>query len=245
MAPPGSRSPRILVVEDDLDVRKLVAHALGRSGYSTIEAATLEGARRLLQEEDDVDLAIVDLILPDGDGLDLVADLHRERRMPVIALSARRDDGDTVLGLELGADDYIAKPFSPRVLTARVGAVLRRDVRPPNEPEPLVYGHVEIDPARRAVLMRGREVPFTRMEFDLLWALASRSRRACSRAELLRWVWKSPVVVHTSTVTEHVRRVRQKIEAGDDHEWIVTLRGVGYRFDPPPATQPLARANRS
>jgi len=167
------------------------------------------------------------------DGLAFLHHVRQSSEVPVIVLTARTDETDRVVGLELGADDYVVKPFSPRELVARVRSVLRR-ARPAEEHSTLDYGDVSIDARARTVTVSGRQVVFRAREFDLLHFLASSPRQVFSRGQLLNSVWDSTTEFSdVSTVTVHVRRVRQKIEDDPLHpRWIVTVRGVGYRFDP-------------
>lgn len=196
----GGSKPRVLLVEDEIAVSDLVCRALDRSGFDVSPCQALAEARAVLQGGL-FDVAVIDLVLPDGDGLDLVAEVSST--MPTIALTGLRGaEHDRILGFEAGADDYVLKPFSMRELTARVRAVLRRQVRAGAESEQLRYDDLEIDLVSREVRVDGVVIPFTRKEFDLLVALASRPRRACSRDELLDWVWRSPPgTIGPATVT--------------------------------------------
>jgi len=222
---------RILVIDDEPTVRDVVSRYLERDGYRVDAAADGETARQLLER--DPDLVILDLMLPGMDGLAFLRDVRRESEVPVIVLTARTDETDRVVGLELGADDYVVKPFSPRELVARVRSVLRR-VRPAPGHARLEFGALSVDARARTVTLRGERVLFRAREFDLLLFLASSPNQVFSRGQLLNSVWDSSTEFSdVSTVTVHVRRIRQKIE--DDPlqpRWIVTVRGVGYRFDP-------------
>lgn len=230
MSDPGGG--RVLVVEDDGRVSEVLARVLARAGFCVSLAESAGEARRSFGDGC-VDLVLLDLDLPDGDGLDLLAEIRECGDVPTIVVSERHSEGDRILGLRMGADDYVVKPFSPAELVARVAAVLRRcggeDV-----PESIVHGDLEIDARSHQVFLRGREVELTRREFDLLATLAAQPRRAFSREELLREVWESaPEYLGKATVTEHVRRLRRKL--GDrpvGPPWIVAVRGVGYRFEP-------------
>ena len=224
---------RILLVDDDPTVRAVVERYLQRAGYAVHAVGdgrvALEKVREL-----PIDLAILDVMLPGMDGLSVLRTLREEGdETPVILLTARGEEVDRVGGIELGADDYVVKPFSPRELVARATMVLRR-AAPPIAREPLTYGDLVIDPGQRRVTVAGEVVELTRLEFDLLHFLASSPTQVFSRAELLQHVWdSSPEWQDPSTVTVHVRRLRRKLEP-DPHapRWIVTARGVGYRFEP-------------
>jgi len=227
---------RVLVVENEPAVSAVVSRALDRQGFDVTSCRTLGEARAAVADHA-VDLALVDLTLPDGDGLDLIVELSPI--FPAIAVTGRLlSDGDRIVALDAGADDYIVKPFSPGELVARVRAVLRRASRAGLEPDRrslrLVFGDLEIDLAGHDVRVLGTRVPLARMEFALLVALATRPRRACSRGELLQWVWGFPPNTGSgATVTEHIRRLRVKLgDPVDDPVHIITVSGFGYRFDP-------------
>jgi DNA-binding response OmpR family regulator len=223
---------RILVVDDEAIVREVIATYLEKEGYRVSTSADGAEARRLLQATQP-DLVILDVMLPGRSGLDLLADLRREGDTPVILLTARVEEGDRVAGLDLGADDYVTKPFSPRELVARVKSVLRR-----SQPRPAVgrmeFGPLVIDPGARDVLLNGQSVELTAREFDVLTFLAASPRQVFTRNHLLEQVWDSSAEWQDpATVTVHVRRIRQKIEAdAQNPRWIVTVWGVGYRFEP-------------
>jgi DNA-binding response OmpR family regulator len=227
-------SSRVLVVEDDTTVAEVVVRYLEREGYETETVgdglAALARARAAPPA-----LVVLDLMLPGMDGLEVCRRLREEAPIPVVILTARGDEEDRVLGLELGADDYVAKPFSPRELTARVKAVLRRASTPVHrETADLVLqlDSTTIDTAAREVRVDGALVALTAREFDLLEFFARHPRRAYRREELLEEVW-GYTFGDTSTVTVHVRRLREKIERDpSDPRRIRTVWGVGYRFDP-------------
>ncbi len=233
-------SGRILLVDDEQMVREVTTRYLERAGYDVETAADGDTALAALRRAPPA-LMILDVMLPTVDGLSV---LHRLRgggdpalagaaEVPVILLTARSDELDRVAGLEIGADDYVTKPFSPRELVARVRSVLRR-VQPPTRTEPLTFGDLVIDPVAREVTVAGRPAALTRREFDLLAFLASFPRQVFSRSQLLAQVWESsPEWQDPSTVTVHVRRLRAKVEADPDApRWITTVWGVGYRFEP-------------
>lgn len=228
----GSTQARVLVVDDEPRVREVVAAYLQRDGYRVTEARDAEEFRRRLTRPVP-DLVILDLMFPGASGLDLLAELRSETRIPVILLTARTDEADRVLGLELGADDYVTKPFSPRELVARVRSVLRR-ATPPPVGSTISHGRLQIDLAAREVRLDGGAVELTAREFDLLAFLASNPRQVFSRNQLLEQVWDSSADWQDpATVTVHIRRIRAKIE--DDvrnPRWITTVWGVGYRFRP-------------
>lgn len=226
-------SRRVLVVDDESRVREIAASYLHREGFDVREAADGNEARRHLVEFKP-DLVILDVMFPGASGLDFLAEIRRdEPSLPVIMLTARADEADRVVGLEMGADDYVVKPFSPRELVARVRSVLRRS-RPLNPTEPVEFGPLRIDPPAREVSLDGQVVDLTAREFDLLSFLAASPRRVYSRAELLDHVWdSSPEWQDPATVTVHIRRIRQKLETDpQDPRWLQTVWGVGYRFEP-------------
>lgn len=223
---------RILVVDDEKTVREVIAAYLEREGFSVFEAG--DGATALdLIDREDPDLVVLDIMLPEVDGLTVLTELRRDHSTPVILLSARAEENDRVLGLELGADDYVVKPFSPREVVARVRAVFKRVGHSPS-PTVLDYGQLRIDGTRHEVSLRGAIVDLTPREFDLLEFLASSPGQVFSRGQLLTQVWgSSPDWQDPATVTVHVGRVRQKIERDPTHpRWLTTVWGVGYRFVP-------------
>ena len=227
-------SATILVVDDEADIRTLISESLGREGHTVVQCADGRSALARLAGGN-IDLVVLDLGLPSLPGLDVLSDLRQTSDVAVIILSGRGEESDRILGLKLGADDYLAKPFSPRELVARVESVLRR-TRPRSAGQRLEFAGLAIDTTIREVLVDGRVVEMTHKEFDVLAYLAAAPRRVFSRAELLRDVWaSSPEWQQSATVTEIVRRVRQKIEPdAENPRWIKTVRGAGYRFDPEP-----------
>ena len=228
---------RILLVDDESRVREVVAAYLLRDGYRVQTAADGESALRYLSEFKP-DLVVLDLMLPQVSGFDVLREIRRNGDLPVILLTARAEEVDRVSGLELGADDYVVKPFSPRELVARVRSVMRRSApRAPNSPGPLEglnFHGLEIDPARRVVSVEGAVVDLTAKEFDLLSFLAAGSPQVYSRGHLLEHVWgSSPEWQDPATITVHVRRIRQKLEKDPQNpRWLKTVWGVGYRFEP-------------
>jgi DNA-binding response OmpR family regulator len=229
---PDGRPLRVLVVDDEPMVREVVVSYLEREGFKVSEAADGETALRLVLDGNP-DLVVLDVMIPAIDGFEVLTEIRKRRDVPVILLTARTDEIDRVLCLELGADDYVVKPFSPRELTARVRSVLRRS-RPPAPSPRLEFDRLVIDGTTREVLVDGAPVEMTPKEFDLLVYLAASPRQVFSRSQLLEQVWdSSPDYQDPSTVTVHIRRIRQKIEAdADDPRWVCTVWGVGYKFEP-------------
>lgn len=224
---------RVLVVDDEPMVREVVVAYLEREGFNVEEAAT--GAAALEQiGESRPDLVVLDVMLPELDGFSVLTELRRSGDIPVILLTARTEETDRILGLELGADDYVVKPFSPRELVARVRSVLRRATPPTATPEILDFGGLVIDEQAREVSIGGAPVEMTPKEFDLIAFLARSPRQVFSRGQLLEQVWDSSADWQDpSTVTVHVRRLRRKIEEDPEQpRWITTVWGVGYRFEP-------------
>jgi DNA-binding response OmpR family regulator len=223
---------RILVVDDDQDSRALVRVALERESFSVLEAADGTEALEIVAAEHP-DLVVLDVNLPSLGGFDVLAQIRLVHSVPVIMVTGRDGETDRVLGLELGADDYVVKPFSPRELASRVRAILRRSA-PATDQEHLDFVGLHIDLTSREVSVDGRTVGLTTREFELLAFLAASPRRVYSRAQLLERVWSSALEWQDpATVTEHVRRIRLKIEPDrDSPHRIRTVRGVGYSFDP-------------
>jgi DNA-binding response OmpR family regulator len=220
----------VLVVDDEPIVREVVVRYLEREGYRTLEAGDGVLARELVERERP-NLVVLDLMLPGMDGLSLCRWIRARSDLPVIMLTARGEEADRIVGLELGADDYVTKPFSPRELAARVRTVLRRAAPPVLAEARLSFGDLEIDAATREVTRAGQPVRLTAREFDLLWFFASHPRRVFSRSQLMERVWGYEAALDTGTVTVHVRRLREKIE--DDParpRRLETVWGVGYRF---------------
>jgi two-component system phosphate regulon response regulator PhoB len=232
LVPDLQATATILVVDDDEDVRTLLARALGAEGFRVEAVADGAAARRHLAVLD-ADLVVLDLTLPAEDGLDILTELRAGSDVPVILLTGRGAEDDRILGLKLGADDYLVKPFSPAELAARISSVLRR-TRHDQPGRGLDFDDLHIDTGGREVVVRGDVVTMTAKEFDLLAFLASSPRQVFGREQLLQNVWSSSSEWQDSaTVTEHVRRVRRKIEVDPDHpRWVTTVRGVGYRFEP-------------
>ena len=222
----------VLVVDDEPIVREVVVSYLKREGYRTLEAGDGDRARELVERESP-DLVVLDLMLPGIDGLSVCRWIRTHSDLPVIMLTARGEEADRIVGLELGADDYVTKPFSPRELAARVRTVLRRSAPPSPLNERLAFEGLEIDASTREVRRDGDAVRLTAKEFDLLWFLASHPRRVFSRDQLMDRVWGYEAALDTGTVTVHVRRLREKIEPDASHpRFLETVWGVGYRFVP-------------
>ncbi|MFG2194850.1 response regulator transcription factor [Streptomyces sp. NPDC048639] len=241
-APSAPTAGRVLVVDDDPTVAEIVAGYLDRAGY-TVDRASDGPAALARADERRPDLVVLDLMLPGMNGLDVCRILREQGPVPVIMLTARGDEDDRILGLEVGADDYVTKPFSPRELVLRVESVLRRSRAVSGESGGAAPGAagdgrlaaagLELDPVARRATKDGRELALTLREFDLLTYLLRHPGRACGREELMHEVWGWEFG-DLSTVTVHVRRLRSKIE--DDPaapQLITTVWGVGYRFDPP------------
>lgn len=224
---------RVLVVDDEPTVREVVTRYLERDGLTVEIAADGPAAMDALKRRPD--LVILDVMLPALSGLEILREMRRTGDVPVILLTARSDETDRVVGLELGADDYVVKPFSPRELAARVRSVLRRTrTRSAEGSGRLSFDGLAIDLGAREVHVGARTIDLRPREFDLLAFLAASPRQVFSRAQILERVWDSPVEFQDlSTITVHVRRLRQKIEADPMHpRWITTVWGIGYRFEP-------------
>ncbi len=224
--------PTVLVVDDEPIVREVVVRYLQREGFDTLEADDGDRARDLLEEQIP-DLVVLDVMLPGTDGLELCRWIRGRSALPVILLTARGEEADRIVGLDLGADDYVAKPFSPRELVARVRAVLRRADPESSSPQRMAFDDLELDAGSREVRRRGSELRLTAKEFDLLWFLASHPRKVFSRDQLMSRIWGYEAAFDTGTVTVHIRRLREKIEDTPSHpRYLQTVWGVGYRFTP-------------
>jgi len=224
----------ILVVDDDPTVGEVLSIYLERAGYQVEVARDGQAALETLQRQLP-DLIVLDLGLPKVDGLEITRWLRARGDTPIIMLTARGEEAERVLGLELGADDYVVKPFSPQELVSRVKAVLRRtsDLLAKEDKRPLEFANLRIDPGPRLVHVNGEEVSLTAKEFDLLWYLSRHPRRVFNRDQLLELVWGLTEYIDPSTVTVHVHRLREKIESDpSDPLHIQTVWGVGYKFEP-------------
>jgi two-component system, OmpR family, response regulator ResD len=224
----------VLVVDDEPTIAEVVSRYLERAGYRTRVAA--DGAQALeLVARQRPDLIVLDLMLPGIDGLEVMRRLRQpdRERIGLILLTAKGEESDRVIGLRLGADDYVVKPFSPAELVARVDAVLRRVDTAPAQEAPIELSDMTIDPAGRQVYVRGDEVILTQREFDVLLFLARHPGQAFSRNQLMDAIWQYSFYTDTSTVTVHIRRLRAKIESDPGQpRHIQTVWGVGYRFAP-------------
>jgi DNA-binding response OmpR family regulator len=222
----------ILVVDDEPVVRDVVVRYLRRDGYATLEAANGDDARELIETRNPA-LVVLDVMLPGTDGLELCRWIRARSALPVILLTARTDESDRIVGLELGADDYVTKPFSPRELAVRVRTVLRRAAPSVESRSTIEVGELVLDGGSREASLEGRMLTLTLKEFDLLWFLASHPRLVFSRETLMERVWGYQAAFDTGTVTVHMRRLREKIEPDPTHpRHLLTVWGVGYRFDP-------------
>jgi DNA-binding response OmpR family regulator len=219
-----------LVVDDEPIVRDVVARYLERDGYTTLQAGDGETARALLEREQP-ELVVLDVMLPGIDGIALMRWIRARSDLPVILLTARGDESDRIIGLELGADDYVTKPFSPRELAARVRTVLRRAPAIGRTPERLEFGEIQIDAGSREVFRNGDALRLTAKEFDLLWFLAANPNHVFSREQLMARVWGYAAARDTGTLTVHVRRLREKIEPDPSRpRHLETVWGSGYRL---------------
>jgi DNA-binding response OmpR family regulator len=226
-------SSTILLVDDEDSVQKLLTYPLERDGFRVVQARDGEQALRLFGDER-IDLVVLDLMLPKVDGLEVCKRLRADSDVPIIMLTARGEELDKVLGLELGADDYITKPFSIREFRSRVRALLRRSALSQDrsrEDETIEAGELKIDPSRRIVELAGEPVPLTYVEFELLTTLATEPSRVFTREMLLRSLWGDSAYREPRTIDVHVRHLREKLERdAREPEYIFTVRGVGYRF---------------
>jgi DNA-binding response OmpR family regulator len=226
---------RILVVEDEAIVAEVVERFLRREGYETMVVGdgrqALSAVKRFMP-----DLIVLDLMLPEIDGLEVCRQVRAQSETPIIMLTARAEETDKILGLGLGADDYVTKPFSPRELAARVQAVLRRfkaHAGPANDAESLRFGQLRISPRTRLVENEGVDLRLTAREFDLLLYLARNAGQVFSREQLMDAVWDYDFAGDSGTVTVHMRRLREKIEEDASRpRYLKTVWGVGYKFEP-------------
>ena len=231
--PKSGMAARVLVVEDEPTVSEVVERYLRREGYEVAVAADGSEGLRLAREWAP-ELVVLDLKLPRMDGLEVCRQLRRDSQVPIIMLTARSEETDRVVGLELGADDYMVKPFSPRELVARVKSVLRRvSFGPVQAPGgTLRFDNLTINPGTRGVTAGGKDVRLTAKEFDLLMFFASHPGQVFARDQLMDQVWDYTFAADSSTVTVHIRRLREKVEADPMRpRYIKTVWGVGYKFE--------------
>ncbi|TMK44916.1 MAG: response regulator transcription factor [Actinobacteria bacterium] len=230
-----SSGRQVLVVDDEPMLRNLLSRLLRMEGYEVLEAEDGQAAIEIVRASEP-DLVLLDVMLPARDGLDVLGDLRRTSNVPVILVSALGEEADRVLGLKMGADDYVVKPFSAAELSARIESVLRRAKARATggTTNRLTFGGLAIDLQTREVALHGEKLEMTAKEFDLLAFLAGSPRQVFSREQLLRQVWGSSSEWQSdATITEHVRRLRRKLEDDPDKpRWITTVRSVGYRFEP-------------
>jgi DNA-binding response OmpR family regulator len=223
---------KVLIVDDEPNIREVVGLYLRRDGHDVVAAADGEEALQVFSECEP-DLVVLDLMLPKISGLEVCRRMRKDRRVPLIMLTARSEEEERIVGLSLGADDYVVKPFSPRELAARVAAVLRRvgESSGPGDQRVLSFEELRIDPNSREVLVLGEPVTLTAREFDLLYRLASNPGRVYTRDQLMESVWGYTFSADTSTVTVHVRRLREKLESDPARpRYLQTVWGVGYKF---------------
>jgi two-component system response regulator RegX3 len=237
VTPPEDR-PRVLFVEDERSILEPFSRALAREGFEPVPARTVaEALERAAETPPDV--VLLDVMLPDGDGRDVLRELRKTSDVPVIMLTARGTETDRVVGLELGADDYVVKPFSGAEVIARLRAVLRRTRQPPAPPPavptaPIQIGPLELDAAARRAHLDGEELQLSRKEFDLLAELVAHAGEVVKREDLMSRVWDENWFGSTKTLDVHVRWLRQKLgDEPSDPRFIHTVRGVGFRFTAP------------
>lgn len=237
-----NKTQSVLIVDDEMTLRDVVRRYLELDGFHVLEAESGPTALALLRDAP-VDLILLDIMLPGLDGFSITRSVRHSpeiaaangAHIPIIMLTSRGDEADRILGFELGIDDYITKPFSPRELVARVKAVLRRAAPAGDtaQKQPLTFAALHIDPLRRVVTLGGQPVSLTAKEFDLLWTFARHPTQVLTREQLLNLVWGYAFDGDESTVTVHIRRLREKIEPDPANpSYILTVRGVGYKFDP-------------
>lgn len=225
---------RVLIIEDDKDIVELVRYNLEKERFQVAWAGDgLAGLSQLRKSPPDV--LLLDLMLPKLSGLEICREVRRDpslNRLPILMLTARGEEADRVVGLELGADDYVTKPFSPRELVARVKALLRRVEPSEDSDKPIQVGKLVIDPAAFRVTRGGKPVPLSTLEFRLLYYLAARPNRVFTRDQLLDAVWGTERFVTPRSVDVYIRRLREKVEATPEHPaYLKTVRGAGYMFD--------------
>ena len=234
---------RIMIVDDDEDIVDMVQSHMTPEGYKVIPAYDGESALQIFNQthqsensEDRIHLILLDLMMPKIDGFDVCREIRKASNVPILMLTGKTEDIDKIIGLELGADDYIEKPFNPRELLARVRSVIRRSYAP-NEENPgsgdgiLVSGDIRIDPERRSASIRDRDLKLTATEFDLLYFLVKRAGRVFTRRQLIDHIWNSDYCIGERTVDVHIRRLREHVEEAPSRpHYILTVWGVGYKF---------------
>ena len=229
----SGQTPRILLVDDEQSVQELLSYPLRKDGYEVVQAADGKEALELFGESN-FDLVVLDVMMPRMDGLECCRRLRASSPVPIIMLTAKSEEVDKIVGLELGADDYITKPFSVREFRSRVKALLRRSamsLEPDDGEEVVEAGDLRIDPLKRTVTVDGEPVELTFVEYELLLAMAGSPGRVWSRDQLLGQVWGSSDYRDPRTVDVHIRHLREKIEKEPaSPEYLLTVRGVGYRF---------------
>ena len=228
------RKRTVLLVEDEPSITEPLAEALGREGFDTQVAGTVAESLELAARVDP-DLVLLDVMLPDGSGYDVCRELRRRSQVPIIMLTARGEEADRIIGLELGADDYVVKPFSAREVVARIRAVLRRTEAPTQPDEkPIEIGEVRLDPAKREVKKDGEALELSRKEFELLRLLMQNAGSVVTREQAFEEVWETTWFGSTKTLDVHISGLRRKL--GDDSSeprFLHTIRGVGFRFSSP------------
>jgi two-component system response regulator RegX3 len=228
---PTGRRPLVLVVDDEISYRDALTSGLNSEGFEVIEAADGAEAVRFFDEHSP-DLVLLDVMLPDRSGTEICRELRSRSSVPIVMVSARSEEIDIVVGLELGATDYVAKPFRFRELVARIRAILRRGQESVSSDEVLTCGPVTMDASRHEVTVRGELVELSRKEFDLLWMLLSRSGMIVSRDECIDALWWDQDLLDSRTLDTHIKRLRRKIETDPAYpRHLLTIRGVGFRFD--------------
>ncbi|HEY5941307.1 MAG TPA: response regulator transcription factor [Solirubrobacterales bacterium] len=236
--PAQAPSGRILVVEDEESISEPFAEALRRANFEAVVTATAAGALELAESEQP-DLVMLDLILPDGDGRDVCRELRRRSDVPIMMLTARGTELDKIVGLELGADDYVVKPFSAAEVISRIRAVLRRSRPREDDSQPLRVGDLVLDPGARIVELDGERLDLSRKEFDLLAVLMRNGGRVVKREDLMTEVWDSNWFGSTKTLDVHVGWLRRKLgDSPTSPTYIETVRGVGFRFAAPEVEAP-------
>jgi DNA-binding response OmpR family regulator len=224
----------ILVVEDEVSIQEIISLYLRRAGYKVKAAGDGQQALEILDRQT-FDLVILDIMLPNVDGWEITRQLRANGNIPIIMLTARREESDRIAGLEMGADDYVIKPFSPQELVSRVRAVMRRarGSETKTGSVPIEFSDLSIDPQTHLIQVAGMEKDLTAKEFDLLWLLATHPRQIFTRDQLLDKIWGLTEYIDPATVTVHMRRLREKIEVDPSKPChIITVWGVGYRFEP-------------